>query len=169
MLHLSIKFMNMIDRIKSLMEYYHLSPAQFADKIGFQRSALSHVLSGRNKASLDFVLKVKKTFPNLNLEWLTLGEGDQFIKPVERPEKPEPDTLRIDFDTSGGETEKVRRSNVDTKNPTLVGEKPTKEGENQKTGRLESKGDQKSTGRKNINKIILLYDDGSFSEYTREK
>ena len=159
----------MIDRIKSLMEYYHLSPAQFADKIGFQRSALSHVLSGRNKASLDFVLKVKNAFPNLNLEWLTLGEGNQFIKAEERPEKPNQDILSIDFDSAGMEDEKSQETTVETENHTLEEEKLTNEAENQKTEISESKVNQKSTGHKVIKKIILLYDDGSFSEHIPEK
>lgn len=169
MLHLSIKFNDMIDRIKSIMDYYHLSPAQFADKIGFQRSALSHVLSGRNNASLDFVLKVKNTFPNLNLEWLTLGEGNQFIKQEKRQEKLNRDMLNIDFDASGMEAEKSQETTLDTVNQTLVEEKRTNEVENQKKDMQESEGHQKSTGHKAIKKIILLYDDGSFSEHIPEK
>ena len=49
-------------RLKLVMEYYQLSASAFADKIGVQRSSISHLLSGRNKPSLDFVLKVIKEF-----------------------------------------------------------------------------------------------------------
>ena len=65
----------MLDRIRTIMEYYDLTSAQFADTIGIQRSALSHVLSERNKPSLDFVLKIKRAFPEVSLDWLTLGRG----------------------------------------------------------------------------------------------
>ena len=122
----------MIDRIKLIMDYYHLSPAQFADKIGFQRSALSHVLSGRNKASLDFVLKVKSAFPNLNLEWLTLGEGNQFIRPEERPEEPNEDMLRINFDSENIDAEKSQEETLKEENHATEDEKPTNETENHK-------------------------------------
>ncbi len=66
----------MLERIKRIMEFYNLSSTQLADKIGAQRSAVSHVLSGRNRPSLDFVSKIKETFPDVNLEWLILGQGD---------------------------------------------------------------------------------------------
>ncbi len=69
-------FTIMLDRIKQLMNFYNLSSSQFADKIGVQRSAVSHVLSGRNRPSLDFVLKIKDTFPAINLDWLILGKGE---------------------------------------------------------------------------------------------
>jgi len=66
----------MVDRIKSIMAYYQLRAAQFSDAIGMQRSAVSHVLSGRNKPSLDFVLRIKNRFPEISLDWLTLGKGN---------------------------------------------------------------------------------------------
>jgi len=52
----------MVERIKTIMAYYQLRAAQFSDAIGMQRSAVSHVLSGRNKPSLDFVLRIKNIF-----------------------------------------------------------------------------------------------------------
>ena len=68
----------MVERIKSVMAHYHMKAAQFADATGMQRSAVSHVLSGRNKPSLDFVLRIKRHFPDISLDWLTLGEGEMF-------------------------------------------------------------------------------------------
>jgi len=62
-------------RLKIVMEYYQLSASTFADKIGVQRSSISHLLSGRNKPSLDFVLKVIKEFKNVELYWLLNGKG----------------------------------------------------------------------------------------------
>ena len=47
-----------IKRLEFLLEYYSMNAASFADKIGVQRSSLSHLLSGRNKPSLDFILKI---------------------------------------------------------------------------------------------------------------
>lgn len=57
------------------MEYYQLSASAFADKIGVQRSSISHLLSGRNKPSLDFVLKVVKEFNEVELYWILNGKG----------------------------------------------------------------------------------------------
>lgn len=63
-------------RLESLFEIYELTPSTFADKIGVQRSSISHLLSGRNKPSLDFVLKVQSVFPDIELNWLLHGKGE---------------------------------------------------------------------------------------------
>ena len=62
-------------RLKILMNYHELSAAEFADKVSVQRSSISHILSGRNKPSLDFVLKILKSFPDVGLYWLLNGDG----------------------------------------------------------------------------------------------
>lgn len=64
-----------IHRLENLLEYYSLSASAFADKLGVQRSSLSHLLSGRNKPSLDFVMKVIENFPEVDLYWLLNGKG----------------------------------------------------------------------------------------------
>jgi transcriptional regulator with XRE-family HTH domain len=63
----------MIDRFKLLLEQLHLSPSEFADKIGIQRSSVSHVLSGRNKPSIDFLEKILIIFPDIDTTWLITG------------------------------------------------------------------------------------------------
>lgn len=62
-------------RLKKVLEYYQLSASAFAEKIGVQRSSISHLLSGRNKPSLDFILKVLDTFDEVELYWLLNGKG----------------------------------------------------------------------------------------------
>lgn len=63
-------------RLKKVMDYHQLSAAAFADKIKIQRSSISHLLSGRNKPSLDFVLKVVKEFDQVDIYWFLNGKGD---------------------------------------------------------------------------------------------
>lgn len=58
-----------------LLDLEHLSPSKFADLIGVQRSSVSHVLSGRNNPSYDFLQKTLKAFPGLKADWLMLGNG----------------------------------------------------------------------------------------------
>ena len=70
----------MIDKIQHILNYYGYSSSQFANEIGIQRSAMSHILSGRNKPSLDFILKVLKRFPEINADWLLLGTGEMLRK-----------------------------------------------------------------------------------------
>lgn len=85
-----------IERLEHLFKYYNINASTFAEKIDVQRSSISHLLSGRNKPSLEFVLKVVQNFPEVNLYWLLNGKGvfpsensqseippnDTIIKPV---------------------------------------------------------------------------------------
>ena len=64
-----------IKRLEIILEYYSLNASTFADKIGVQRSSLSHLLSGRNKPSLDFILKILDVFPDVDLYWILNGKG----------------------------------------------------------------------------------------------
>lgn len=68
-----------IKRLEKILEEYELSAAAFAQKIAVGRASISHILSGRNKPSLDFVLKITSAFPEVDLYWLLLGQG-QFSK-----------------------------------------------------------------------------------------
>jgi transcriptional regulator with XRE-family HTH domain len=63
-------------RIQSFIENQSISLKDFADKIGVQRSAVSHILSGRNKPSLDFIMKMLQSYPTLDQRWLLHGKGD---------------------------------------------------------------------------------------------
>ncbi len=68
----------MEDRLLKLLDTEQLSSSKFADIIGVQRSSVSHILSGRNKPSFDFLQKTLKAFPLLNADWLILEEGDMY-------------------------------------------------------------------------------------------
>lgn len=65
-----------IKRLEIILDYYGLSASSFADKIGVQRSSLSHLLSGRNKPSLDLILKIVNEFPEVDLYWIVNGNGN---------------------------------------------------------------------------------------------
>jgi len=65
-----------IKRLEILMEHFGINASSLADKIGVQRSSISHLLSGRNKPSLDFVLKIMDLFPEINLYWILNGKGN---------------------------------------------------------------------------------------------
>jgi len=150
----------MINRVKKLLEIEHLTPSQFADEIKLQRSSLSHVLSGRNKPSLDFVMKIKQRFSEVNLEWLIFGNGNMFVTkheievPIITPSLPEnkvDDTQQaINFELE----EKVELPKIPI-SPT-----PTSKNTNQ----LDS--NSVSSAAK---KVVVLYNDGTFEEYINNK
>ncbi len=92
-------------RIHELLKHYELSPAQFADKIGVQRSSISHILSGRNKPSLDFVYKTLGAFPTLNTPWLLFGNGNIEGSETNPSEK-------IDISDSATKTPQIKNSST---------------------------------------------------------
>lgn len=65
-----------VKRIEQVIDHYGLSVSAFADELGVQRSSISHLLNGRNKPSLDFVLKLITAYPEVGLDWLLKGEGN---------------------------------------------------------------------------------------------
>ncbi|TXK46944.1 helix-turn-helix transcriptional regulator [Pontibacter qinzhouensis] len=70
----------MIDRIKELMEAKGLTSTQLADGVDVPRAVVSHILSGRNKPSLDVMVKILSVHRDVNTEWLLLGEGSMYAK-----------------------------------------------------------------------------------------
>ena len=82
----------MIERLKRLMQIKNLSPSQFGDEIKVQRSGMSHLISGRNKPSLEFILKILNHFPDVNPDWLLFGnepvyrDGNSNLSFEEKPE-----------------------------------------------------------------------------------
>lgn len=65
----------MVERIRTLLETRQLTPTQFADLIGVARPIVSHVLSGRNKPSLEVVQRILAAMPELAMPWLLNGSG----------------------------------------------------------------------------------------------
>ena len=68
--------MEINERITKVLEYSGFSASEFADEIDVQRSSISHIISGRNKPSLEFVTKIKNRFPELSWDWINLGNGE---------------------------------------------------------------------------------------------
>ena len=104
-------------RLKKVIDFHQLTASMFADKIGVQRSSISHILSGRNKPSLDFILKVIAEFNEVDMYWLLNGKGT-FPK------------------------------NTNTPTPSLR--------------HIETKSNEK-----NIERIVVFYNDGTFAEFKK--
>src|SRR5687767_2594770 len=66
--------MEIKDRLRLIMDSHKLNAGSFADRIGVQRSNVSHVLSGRNKPGFDFIEKLLLAFPRVSAEWLFTGK-----------------------------------------------------------------------------------------------
>lgn len=126
-------------RLQQFLDLEQLSPARLADILGIQRSGISHILSGRNKPSYDFITRFLAKFPNINPEWLLLGKG----KPYKE----------INSDNT---SESEKETTDDYSNQSIELEEDN--GDN--TLLYPSENPQKT-----INRITLFYSDGSFEEF----
>ena len=97
------------DRILLILKANNLSASAFASKIGINRSNLSHVLSGRNKPSLDFLTKIITSYPNVNASWLITGEtrDGNFIPSEVKPTSPTSAAEDNSVNTSSEGVEKI--------------------------------------------------------------
>jgi len=68
----------MKERLLEFLKNENKSSAQFAEEIGVQASGISHILSGRNNPSLDFVLKMLEKYQYLSTDWLLFGKGSMY-------------------------------------------------------------------------------------------
>ncbi|WP_424493526.1 helix-turn-helix domain-containing protein [Salinimicrobium sp. GXAS 041] len=127
-------------RLHEVMEYYELSAASFADKIDVGRSSISHLLSGRNKPSLDFVMKIINAFPEVELYWLLNGKGSFPTEKEQSSPSPIPsqssrkDLFAKEEISEGGETSQGQEI-------------------------------KRQSDKKEIKKIVFFYTDGSFEAF----
>ena len=133
------------ERLQKIMEEYDLNATSFADQIEVGRSSISHILSGRNKPSLEFVMKVIDAFPEVELYWLLNGKGN-----FPKNEKPSPRTEILKI----SETEK----------------KSTEETiPNSSSSESAITRSNFSSNGKEINRIVIFYEDGTFESFQSPK
>jgi transcriptional regulator with XRE-family HTH domain len=147
----------MKERILKFLQNENKSYAQFAEEISVQPSGISHILSGRNNPSLDFIVKMLLKYPSLSADWLLFGRGAMY-KYVSQP------TL---FDTEPqSETGKAVLP-PDEVIVTPMGSYPP-EGIENATDVKEIDMQKVSDGKKRLIRVLLFYSDKSFSEYRPE-
>lgn len=147
----------MKERILAFLQNENKSYAQFAEEIGVQPSGISHILSGRNNPSLDFIVKMLLKYPSLSADWLLFGRGTMY-KYVSQP------TL---FDTEPQfEAAKAVLPLEGTNDTPVTSELP--EGVENATDAKETELQVVSNGNKRLIKVMLFYSDKSFSEYRPE-
>jgi len=165
----------MIKRIKSLISVKNLSPSQFADQLGVQRSSISHILSGRNKPSLDFVLKIVEVYPGVSLNWLLKGEGEMFEQAHKRLEPEMEFALETNKDESEanevrGEGEEPGDLQVkEQKEENVQSVEVVKEEKQEPLPIKQRDFEEKTEGKDEPEKIVMFYPDGSFRVYRNEK
>lgn len=67
-----------VDRIKSIIDFYDLNQSSFAKEIGVSPMTISSLLSRKTDPSFATILAICSRYNNINLEWLITGDGPMF-------------------------------------------------------------------------------------------
>jgi len=180
----------MLDRILKIMDYNKFTPSEFADVLEIDRSRLSHILNGRNKPSLEIVMKILEKFPEISSDWLLFGSGNM-LKNIETSnknlnlinEKNKPTTAELDLnipDTYNDvknlnkqieEEKDIKETIKETINETLTDN--SKKDENLNLASQNITSDQSlhviNDSIKEIISIVWFFSDGTFKSFTSEK
>lgn len=147
----------MKERILMIMEKEGLTSSRFAEAIGIQRSAMSHIISGRNNPSLDVVTKILERFPYIDSDWLLLGKGNmcksnenEISDPTlfdENSINPPRVQMETEYRKETGVQKSVYNNKLPEKEKIILQEKSAK----------------------NISKIMVFYSDNTFDTFIPEK
>ena len=157
----------MNDRILLILKYKNISAAKLADDIDVQRSSISHILSERNKPSLEFIQKILKKYPEISPEWLISGKGPMLKNPELFAENP----LTVAVPPNEEKIPDNFQPQV-IQVPEVLIEMPEKETVVKKEPAHEHKeaNKEKAPGKtRSIEKIVVFYTDNTFKEYFPEK
>ncbi len=149
------------ERISHILEYYHISPKELAEITGVQRSAISHIINGRNKPSVSFITKLTQAFPKLSTNWLLHGKGE-----IEQEKEVVTNVISAKYINTD---ENV--TNVSDVNSVFESPESIYSGEEEQAAYRSKQRDvypdlsQLKNGKKKLVRIICLYDDGSFESF----
>lgn len=169
----------MKDRITKFLTKENITPAEFADKIGVQRSSVSHVLNGRNYPSASFIQKMLMVYPQLNPRWLLLGEGTMMMTAIQNAPAPSLFDFPVSKENVATPLMQIPKNELEnlqpvkpfvTKDQSLPNkpeDKPSIEVEVSRMKETDEKPlDINPIGNKDIEKIIVLYKDKTFTSYS---
>ena len=170
--------MDLQERIATVISTKGMTNAEFAEAIGVQPSNISHIMSGRNKPSLDLVMKILKRFPELRSDWMLSGKGsmtrefnlfgyDDEPATPKKQEQTSPETAR---DARGEMAAKISQASGDktpensSKNIEVEDDKEADESVADFTEKIKNQDPRKISAKK-IEKIVIFYGDRTFREY----
>ncbi len=139
----------MRERILALLKDKQISATKLADMIDVQRSSISHILSGRNKPSFDFIEKILIAYPDLNAQWLITGKGEMYTH----------QKSLFDQNFQSSEEHKNLTSRESHIQNTIDDNMELKKTEAAKSDMPANENEQK------IERIVIFYKDGKFKEY----
>ncbi len=158
--------MNLSEKIELLIKRKQLSASQFADKLGIPRSSISHILSGRNKPSLDVVQKILRVFPEITAEDLLFEDRTLGSLATAKEVIPVPSTPSLFDPILPTPSESVKNNSSEQ---TIVQSNLRRTRESSQVARNSNVPVFTSVANptyleKKIERVLIFYSDGTFSE-----
>jgi transcriptional regulator with XRE-family HTH domain len=144
----------MKERLIEFLKKENKSSAQLAEEIGVQASGISHIMSGRNNPSLDFVLRMLEKYPFISTEWLLFGKGSMYREA----------RMQSLFDFSESDNKITDKRPVDETIKQVVTIQDITKSNNQQESTVSEK-----NGALEVVRIVWFYADSSFEEYFPKK
>ena len=148
----------MREKLQKLMASEQLTASRFAELLGIQPSGVTHLLGGRNKPSFDLVQKILRRFPHINPDWLLL-DSEQMYRANAELTNDQPNQTSNEVAETPVNVEKISA----TQNTTIS------EGSTSTNNSIERLATIGAVNRKNVKRVIVLFDDHTFESFEMSK
>lgn len=164
----------MKERLERILRRYKLNQKEFAEKVGINKSTLSHIFSKNGRGgnlSQSTLEKIVYTFPDINMNWLRDGMGEML-----RSNAAMVSQTTIDFNDKQVQ-EPVKAA---IEEPFVNNESAQKAVENEIDNEIDNEIEHSNIERlnqfplhefneKKIRRIVIFYTDNTFTDYLPEK
>ena len=156
----------MKERLEELMQLLNLTPTQFANEIGIQRTTLQHILSGRNEPSLKVIMAIHSKYPDVELDWLLNGKG--YAIPVMQQNNNQEQEYPLFQGFENGVFQPVVKNNQDFSNLSDQ-EDALKSRKKRIYKEVKSNIDtQSDCHAKSIKEVVVFFNDGTYQKFSSE-
>lgn len=165
----------MVNRIQEILKRYNLTAARLADQLDVPRSTISHILSERNKPSLEFIQKVLDNYPDISTNWLIKGEGTIFGKEMDLFSELETKQEHIQSEETGKDKKEdkfpaEKPAERDITREEIIHENLSKESNPpEEVSDIDNQADTPPknvvAGKRKIVRLIAFYEDNTFEEF----
>lgn len=161
-------------RLQQFLSAENISQSQFAETLGVARANISHILSGRNKPGFDFIEKLLRAYPALNLDWLVTGKGKMY-KSIGQPVKEEQTPPSSPGELFDNEEDSLSIEALENQDDALIFQSAMNYPEPSapqisskqssiKTSSITSRNDRQTSTNKKIVKVLVFYSDNTYQE-----
>lgn len=164
----------MIERIAKIIASEGLTQSEFAESIGTGNATITHILSGRNRVSLDVITKILTAYPKYNTDWLIQGKGEIYKQPVQTSifdvlGEPQPEAESGNQIEPNASVTTPLNADSEPAEPQQANTQPNSQTQPQ-TPAIEPQKvvERLAAGSPEIKQIVVLYADGTFAAYNRQ-